>query len=39
MKIFQKILLVVMVMVIFFFLGCNKGANCIAVQGDWELVD
>jgi len=39
MKLSQKILLVIMVMVMFFFLGCNKEADCNAVQGDWELVD
>jgi len=37
MKLFQKILLVIVVM--FFFLGCKKDANCNAVQGDWELVN
>jgi hypothetical protein len=31
-----KILIVLLVL--FFFLGCKKEATCDAVQGDWELV-
>ncbi len=31
--------ILVVVIVLFFFLGCKKDAPCNAVQGDWELVN
>lgn len=37
MKVLFKILVVVIVL--FFFIGCKKDAACTAVQGDWELVN
>jgi len=37
MKNLYKIAVVVLIM--FVFLGCKKEATCVAVQGDWELVN
>jgi hypothetical protein len=37
MKVYFKILF--LVIVLFFFAGCRKSAVCVAVQGDWELVN
>ncbi len=36
----NKILkIAVVILILFFFLGCKKEATCDAVQGDWELVN
>jgi hypothetical protein len=35
-KIFR---ILVVIIVLFFFAGCNKEAVCETVQGDWELVN
>jgi uncharacterized lipoprotein YajG len=37
MKVYFKIL--ALVIVLFFFAGCKKQTPCVAVQGDWELVN
>jgi hypothetical protein len=37
MKLILKVLIIVVVL--FFFDACKKDPPCVAVQGDWELVN